>query len=182
MVPAKQVLATARGTALKWDPQALYLPPVNTRRLPFFAFVREADGKMMSSGEVSVITGRSAAELQQKINQVKQAMPDVQIITKAETNRYHRAMGDFDYQSQMNAPEFDSFLKKNGIYGDFAPTLEPAAVVQDFVDFIARREDALVQAAVSTKYAQQFAELKFLSDNYTSVAKSKLQYLGKASW
>ena len=57
-------------------------------RLPFFAFVREADGKMMSSGEVSVITGRSAAELQQKINQVKQAMPDVQIITKAETQPF----------------------------------------------------------------------------------------------
>ena len=79
----------------------------------------------------------------------------------------------------MNAPEFGFISEEEWYLEILHLRLEPAAVVQDFVDFIARREDALVQAAVSTKYAQQFAELKFLSDNYTSVAKSKLQYLGK---
>ncbi|TXH10781.1 MAG: hypothetical protein E6R04_04350 [Spirochaetes bacterium] len=175
----KQTLAGARGTPLRWDPQALYLPPINTRRIPYFAFVREQDGKMFSTGEVSMVTAKSAQELQHKLDQIRSDFPTLQVITKDDSRRYHKALGDYDYQSGLNAPEIDSFLRKKGMLGDFAPTLEPAAVVEDFVNYIARREDSLARAAVSTKYGQHFAELQFLSDQYTKTAKSKFGYQGK---
>ena len=175
----KSVLAAAQGVPLKIERDALYMPPIDTRHVPYFAFVRNQEGAMFSTSEVSMVTARTQGELLELTNQIKRDHPSLDVIFKDDTAKYHKAKGDYDFSAGMNGPNIDPYLRKKGVLGDFMPTLEPKAVIEEFVTFIGRREDALVRAATSTKYAQEFAELRWLSEQYSKVATSKFAFIGK---
>ena len=159
------VLANAQGIARRWDPDAFYVPPIDTRRTPFFAFVKKTDGAIFGESETAMLTARTAAELQQKAAQIP---PGFRVIYKANTEEYFKAKGDYDYGRVMNAPEIDSFLKKEGKLGDFIPNMTPEAVVEDFVQYTQRAETKLVRDAISVRYGQQFNELEDLSKRYAA--------------
>lgn len=175
----QRILASAQGRTLPWDDEALYLPPINTRKVPYFAFVREVDNKVFGSSEVAMITARTPEELQRLANQVRADHPQLRVIFKGDTEDYFKARGDYEFGSGLNAPALDPLLRKEGKLGDFLPTLEPEAVVEEFIQFIANREDNLVRSAVQVKYGQTFAELRFLSNQYSKLAESKFTFLGK---
>ena len=175
-----RVLAAAAGKSINYHPDQFYIPPVNTRHYPYFAFVRDVEGRAFSEGGVSMITARTPEELKTLIDTVQKDHPSLQVITKDQNIAYHKAKGDYEYASGLNSPDIDSALRKQGKLGDFMPTLEPTAVINEFVDFIGRREDGLVRNAVSLKYSNVIAELKSLSERYTTLGKSKLQYIGKS--
>lgn len=171
-------LANAQGTVLHWDRDALYLPPIDTRKVPFFAFVRQAEGAAMSTSEVAMITARTPEELQRLAGAVGK---DYQVIYKGDTELFHKAQGDYDYTRALNQPTLDPFLRKEGKLGDFLPSFEPKAAVEDFVMYHTRKEQQLTRDAVEVKYAQTFNELRWLSDQNTKVEKSKFQFLGQAA-
>lgn len=175
------VLQAAKGHNLTWNPSALYLPPVDTRSAPFFAFVRHHQGRLNTSdAEVAMIIARSQEELQSKANLIIDAFGDqVQVIYKSDTADYFKAKQAYDYMHGMHETQIDSFLKRSGKMGEFQPTLDPKAVVSEFVEYITRRESNLVRSAVKQNYAQTFAEIDWLSAQYTKAAKSKMQFLGK---
>jgi hypothetical protein len=177
-VDQQKVLAAAQGTALRWDPDVIHFPPVDTQRIPFFAFVRQTDGTMFGSSEVAMVTARDAAELQAKTAQIEK-IPGMSVIYKKDTEAYHKAKGDFDIMRAMNEPVLDSTLRKQGLLGDYLPNMTPEAVVNDFVQYIQRAETKLVRDAVGANYAQTIAELQALSDRYTAGQTSKFQGLTK---
>lgn len=174
----ERVLASSVGKELRHNPDKLYMPPVDTQRLPFFAFVRQADGTMFGSDEVAMITARSSAELDRLAGEVLKN-PQLQVIYKKDTEIYHKAKADYDFSRTMNNPVIEPTLRKQGLLGDYLPNMTPEAVIEDFVQYHQRAETKLVRDAVSANYAQSIAELKDLSERYTASQTSKFEGLSK---
>lgn len=175
----RTVLSAASGRVNHFDEEALYLPPVDTRKVPYFAFVRAKEGRVFASSEVAMITAKDPTELQRLVGKVREDFPDLQVVLKDDVELYKKALGEYEYAKSLNAPVIDPMLRKKGYLGNFVPTLEPKAVAEEFVNFIAKREDDVVRSAVQLKYSQTFAELRWLSDQYTRAQTSKFGYQGK---
>lgn len=172
----KKVLYNAQGVTTNYDANTLYVPPVDTRKFPYFAFVRPKEGKIFGTSDVSMITARSDAEL---LKLAEQVGPDFDVIFKKDTERYFKAKGDYDYQRSINEPTINSELARQGKLGDFAPSLTPEDILEDFVQWHQRQETQLVRDAVSTRYAQTIAELQHLSAEYTKASTSKAEHISK---
>jgi hypothetical protein len=173
-VEQKRVLAAASGRTIDWKPDSLYLPPIDTTKYPFVAFVKFRDGYVGGTSDVAMLTAKDAAGLQEKIKQVQSNFPQFDVLTTSDTADYYKARGLYEFQSSLNSPMIDSALMKKGILHDFYPVLEPKQVAEEFVKFIGRTEDNIVREAVQLRYADQFSELRWLSDQYTKVQKSKI--------
>lgn len=175
-VDKTKVLAAAQGTTLHWDPARLYFPPVDTQRVPFFAFVRQSDGTVFGSSEVSMLTARDAAELKSLAAQVEKD-PRLKVIYKSNTEDYYKAKGDYDFARTLNEPVIDSTLRSQGKLGTYLPNLTPQAAVEDYVNFTQRAETKLIRDAVSANYAQPMAELSDLSAQHIAAQTSKFEGL-----
>jgi hypothetical protein len=177
----QEVLRQAQGLSKRYDPDQLYLPPIDTRKTPYFALVKEVDGKAFGTGEVSMITARTPTQLQEMVASVKEKFPDFEIHFKGDTEAYHKAQGQYDFQSAMNSTQIDSALRKQGILRDFNPVMETRAVIDEYVNFTGRSSEQFLRNVVSAKNAQLFRELEWLSEQNTKIAESKMGYLGKWS-
>lgn len=177
-VDKQGVLQTAAGLEKRWDPDVFYAPPVDTRRIAYFAWVKEPTGKLFASSDVAMLTARTAQELEKKAASLRADGFDV--IYKRGTEDWFKAQASFDFSRTMNAPELDSFLRKQGKLGDMLPNMSPQALVEDFMQYTQRAETKLVRDAVSAKYAQQVAELEDLSLRYTQAQQSR--FLGFDKW
>lgn len=173
-----KVLSAAQGTTIDWNPNRFYFPPVDTQRVPFFAFVRQNDGTMFGSSEVSMLTARDAAELKTLASQVEKD-PTLKVIYKSNTEDYFRAKGDYDFARTMNEPKIDSMLRSQGKLGTYLPNFTSQAVFEDYINFTQRAETKIVRDAVATNYAQQFAELKDLSARHVEAQTSQMAGLSQ---
>lgn len=170
-------LANAQGTPLHWDTDALYLPPIDTRRTPYFAFVRAKEGKLFGSQEVAMITARDADELQRLANGIPS--DEFQVLFKADTEAFHKAAGDYDFSKALNQPSLDPFLRKQGRLGDYLPSFDVTAHVEDFLRYHANKGKDIVRESVQVLNAQLFNELQFLSGQATKAQTSQFSFLGK---
>ena len=177
-VDQQSVLQKAQGLEARWDKDRFYAPPIDTRRVPYFAFVREPTGKLFSSSEVAMLTAKSAQELEQRAAGLR--ADGYEVITKRGTEDWFKAQGNYDFGRTMNAPEIDGLLRKNGKLGDYFPNMTPQAVVEDFVQYTQRAETKLVRDAVSARYQQQINELTDLSSRYTEAQQSR--FAGFDKW
>lgn len=172
-------LANAQGTPLHWDLDALYLPPIDTRRTPFFAFVRPKEGKLFGSQEVAMITARDADELQRLADGIPK--DEYQVLFKADTEAYHKAQGDYDFSKALNQPSLDPYLRKQGKLGDFLPSFDVKAHVDDFLRYHSNKGKDIVRESVQVLNGQLFNELQFLSSQATKAQTSKFSFLGKVA-
>ena len=177
IVGKKKVLYAAQGIASNLQEDTLYVPAIDTRKVPFFAFVRPTEGKIFGTSEVSMVTARSEAELLQLTSQIDPKQFD--IIFKKDTERFFKARGDYDYSRALNESSTNSALKREGKLGDFLPSFNTEDTIEDFVNYHQRQATQLVRDSVSTKYAQTIAELSRLSEQYTSAATSKFESTSK---
>lgn len=172
----RAVLMRAQGMPMTTSATNLYVPPIDTRKVPFFAFVRETEGKIFGTSNVSMITARSADELLTHANNLPEGF---QVIFKKDSEAFFKAKGDYDYNRALNDSAVHTNLKKEGKLGDFMPSFRPEDIIEDFLQFHNRQQTQLVRDAVSTKYAQTFVELTRLSEQYTAAATSKLGVVDK---
>lgn len=177
-VDKQKVLASAQGTTLHWDPNRLYFPPVDTQRVPFFAFVRQSDGSLFGTSEVSMLTARDAGELKRLATEVEKD-PSLRVIYKSNTEDYYKAKGDYEFGRTLNEPKIDSHLRSQGKLGSYLPNMTPQAVIEDYINFTQRAETKIVRDAVAVNYAQPFAELGDLSKRHIEAQTSKMEGLSK---
>ena len=170
----ESVLKTAAGLEHRVDPDQFYVPPVDTQRVPFFAFVRQSDGTMFGSSEVAMLTARDAAELENLAAEVRKN-PQLRVLFKSDGEEFHKAKFDYDFDRVMNSPTINSSLKSTKSLGTYLPNMTPEAVVEDFVNYHQRMETKLVRDAVSVNYAQTFKEMQDLSERYTAAQTSKFE-------
>lgn len=140
----------------------------NPRDYPHIAFV--VDDKVTGVGHTSMIHAASDKELQQLIAKVP---PEYKVITKAESQDYHRAVGDFDYDKTLHDNYIDSSLKSNGVSTPFFQQTDAPKIAQDFMSYHVRNEAAMVREVIASKFEKEFSELDNLGKQYSQEAKSK---------
>ncbi len=169
-IDKNRVLMTSRGFNYNYDERAVYVPPVDTGRYPYFAFVRQKPEMLGTSSEVSMITARSEQELHTLVTKV----PDnYEVVFKENTERFHKIKGDYDYSLTIKEPTVDSTLQRRGVLGDFFPETKAENVLEDYINWHQRQEVSLVRRAVETKYAQTFEELRGIGKQFTELGTSK---------
>jgi hypothetical protein len=147
----------------------IYVPPVNTVKYPYHAFVRTKEQLGVAS-DITMITAKDEASLRKLVEQVDTAKYDVHY--KKDSELYHKAKGDYDYQMTVHESTINSELSRTGKLADFFPETTAQNVLTDYLEFHSKQTDRLIRTAVQVKDRQFFGELQFLSDNYRKVAES----------
>jgi hypothetical protein len=171
------VLANAHGMTHQHEAGTFYVPPIDTTKQPFFAFVKAKDGAIFGRTDVGVLTARTEEELIKLSDHVKTEGFDVWF--KKDTEQFFKAKGEYEYGRTLHESGINSELKKRGVLFEFMPNMNPESVVSEYLNYTRRAEHGLVRDAISTKYHALTAELSSLSENYTSVATSKTGWLSK---
>ena len=173
-VQKQTTLLNATGVARELDARSVYVPPVDTKRYPFFAFV-VAKERIGAATDLAMITAKDAEQLRKLASQVGD---DFEVVFKEDTKKFFKAKGQYDYQLQINESSVNSALQKKGILGDFFPETRGENVLEDYVRWHGNASDNLVRTAVQVKNRQFFSELGFLSEQFQSASTSAVKGLG----
>lgn len=161
----------AKGSATKWDDDIMYVPPINTRKYPFVAFVRETVENEFRP--VSVITASDASALEAKVRSVKQEFGDtLSLYTKDDIKNWYQMQGEYESGLLLGNSTVDSALAKKGVLSDFAPRTDNE-ILNDFDNWHVQNEQMLVRNAIELQYAQEFAELRAMGSSFLEFQKSK---------
>jgi len=171
------VLARSHGMNHNHEAGTFYVPPIDTTKQPFFAFVKAKDGAVFGRTDVGVLTAKTEGDLIKLADRVKAEGFDVWF--KKDSEQFFKAKGEYEYGRSMSESAINSDLKNRGIFFEFMPNMNPESIVSEFLNYTQRAEHALVRDAVSTKYHSLVAELGNLSENYTKAATSKTGWLSK---
>ena len=168
-------LFNAAGLARKLpDAPVVYVPPVNTVRYPFHAFVRSKE-KLGLASDVSMITAKSAEQLRTLAAQVGD---DFDVFFKADTETYFKIKGEYDYAQTLNEASVNSALARKGTMADFFPETRFDNVMEDWLQWHGRQEEKLVRDSVQVGNRQFFSELQHLSNQYRQVDESVARGIG----
>lgn len=171
-VQKSTTLLNASGLARELDSRAVYVPPVDTKRYPFFAFV-SAKAKLGANTDLAMITAKSAEQLRSLAKTVND--DEFEVIFKEDTKKFFKAKGQYDYSQQINESSVNSALQKKGILGDFFPETRGENVLEDYVRWHGNASDNLVRQAVQVKSRQFFSELQFLSSQFDVASTSSVK-------
>lgn len=164
-------LLNAAGIARELDSRSVYVPPVDTKRYPFFAFV-SAKAKVGANTDLSMIVAKDAEQLRTLASTVGE---DYEVIFKEDTKKFFKAKGQYDYSQQINESSVNSALEKNGVLGDHFPETRGENVLEDYVRWHGNASDNLVRQAVQVKSRQFFSELQFLAGQYDLAGTSSVR-------
>lgn len=178
-VGKRQVLWNAKGTTTNYQPDTVYVPPIDTTYFQHFAFVRPIEGRAFGTSEVTMVFGRDAAELQKRMAMIDNK--NFTVVSKRGTEEWFKAKDLYDYNLTINEPRINSELRKSGALANIFPEVRAGNIVEDYLRWHQNQTKRLVRDSVETNYAQQFAELRSLGKSYTDVATSKFAGSARAS-
>lgn len=157
------------------DPLAFYPIPRSPKNTPFFAFV--IDDSPNSTGHHSMIYAASEKELETLKNKIAQDLdPNFKVISKAESEKYFKAHGQFQFERAVNDNYIDEMLKRKGKSSSMLPVTDPAKIVEDFLDWHLNRASNVVREAVSLRYSRQFGALRQAAEETQNLAHSRFGY------
>lgn len=148
----------------------LYFPQPDTRKFPFFSMVvakNPAEGQ-----KAQMIWAHSAEELATLESKVPM---EYSILRKADTDRYYKAMKEYDYELGFNSGQILEDLKRTGAASSFFVKTDPQQLMQEMLDWRHRISDRHVRDAVTLKNQVAFSELRRLDADYLSLQKSTKQ-------
>lgn len=165
-------LKSVNGNQSNLDPQAAYPIPRSLRDYPHFAFV--VDDTITGTGHTSMIYAADAQELDNLIAKVR-SMPDkLTVITKGESERFHKAINDYNAADVISENYINTALHRTGVSSDFIPRTDPNLIADRIIQWHLEKDNQLARYAVSTKYQKEFAELRDLAESNTNLATSKV--------
>lgn len=170
------VLYNARGMTIAkhGDVPIVYVPPINTVRYPYHAFVR-TKAKVGLGTETGMITARSEQQLRELASSLSD---DFDVFFKADTDNYFKAKGEYDYNLTLNEGAINSELARRGKLADVLPETRSENVLEDYLQFHAKGEEKFVRTAAEVRNSKFFAELGFLSKVYRKEAESVTRGIG----
>ncbi|MEG7700675.1 hypothetical protein U2075_14830, partial [Listeria monocytogenes] len=83
------------------------------------------------TSEVSMVFGRTAEELSQRIAAVDRTLFDV--VSKKETEKFFKAKELYDFNLTMNEPRINSELRKSGALNNMFPEVRADNLVEDYM-------------------------------------------------
>jgi len=155
------------------DP-VVYVPPINTVKYPYHAFVRTKVKAGLGS-DVTMITAKSEEQLR---NLASRVGDDYDIIYKSDTANYYKAKGEYDYGMTLNEAGVNSDLARRGVLADFFPETRFENIMEDYLQWHAKQEEKHIRTAVQVKNQRFFNEMNFLSEQYRKVSESVTRGIG----
>lgn len=152
----------------------IYVPPINTVKYPYHAFVKTKE-KIGLTSDISMITARSEEQLRTLAAQVSD---DYDVFFKADTDNYFKAKGEYEYQNTLNEPLVNSDLARRGVLADFFPETRLENIMEDWLGWHAKQEEKLVRNIAQTKNREFFSELELLSKQYRLESESLTRGIG----
>lgn len=149
---------------------AWYAPPIDTRKYPFVALVRELHGSGSASSAVGSIVAEDAKTLEQKVAGLQDTH---EIFFKGTTKKYHEVLGDYDYNMNLVENSVDATLKRQGKLSDVLPDLRGDTNLNEYLDWHQRQNTRLVRNMLELANGQLFAELRAIGERYTLAETSK---------
>ena len=141
------------------DKVQLYFSPPHPSELEHKVLVQSTDGN------IGMLWGKDAKELQNKVSLVQNSNPELTILHPKTIDNYYQLLGEYeDALSLRGLTQVDSTLKRAGVMSDLAPT----TVVRDFMEGItsdfARSNRTSMNNALYLKFGQQLAEARLMGD------------------
>lgn len=177
-VDKMNVLSAAQGFKSPLDGEVLYVPPIDTARFNYHAFVREKGKAVTGSNHVGVLVAKSEAELQRLASRVDADQYEV-LFKKVDIEAYHKALGDYQYQLSLHENRVNTHLERKGLLYNYLPKTEPEAIMKEYFDWHYAQDKRLVTTAIETRYAGEFAELRQLGEQYTALGTSRFAGIGE---
>lgn len=147
------------GVAVRDLSGTYYPPPVDPGKYPYFAMVRDQN---IGSTGVSTLFGRSAEDLQQQIAMVQKNAPELRVITKKETEEFHRALADYQYDASINENSVNTLMKRKGVQNFYAPATDGNKTLDSYLGWHSGQETSLIRDFVNSKYGSEFAKIEAL--------------------
>lgn len=163
-------LKTAQGSQYTWNADVFYPTPVNPKDFPFFAQVH--DESITGIGATKTIYANTPEQLEAMIAKLANE-PTLVVRTKGETEKFFKAIDEFEYEHTMNENWIDTALYRNGASSPYFVPTDAGKITSDLLSWHTGAEASLVRGAVKVKYDKQFSELHALGDAYTNVATSR---------
>jgi hypothetical protein len=152
----------------------IYVPPIDTVRYPYHAFVRTKQ-KVGLGSDLTMITAKSEEQLRALASQVGD---DFDVIYKGDTANYFKAKGEYDYGMTLNEAAVNSELARKGVLADFFPETRLENIMEDYLRYHARQEEKHLRVAAQVANPEFFSEMRFLSDQYRKVSESVTRSIG----
>lgn len=156
------------------DEAVVYIPPINTVKYPYHAFVRTKQQVGLAT-DVGMITAKSEEQLRKMVAEIGD---DFDVFYKADTDAYYKIKGEYDYSLTLNESRVNSQLARSGALADFVPETRLENIMEDYLNWHAKSEEKLVRTAVQVRNRQFFSEMQFLSDQYRKVSESVTRGIG----
>lgn len=164
-----KAIRAAQGLEDSKDPLTFYPIKPNPKEYRFFAFVR--DKHAIDGNHVSMIHASDEKTLEQLINRVPSDR--YQVITKAQSEEFHKALGDYDFERTLHENYIDVDLRSRGINSQFFPKTDPKKIADSVLQWHLTNEDVYARELVSAKFEKEFSILRKLGEQYTNIATSK---------
>lgn len=156
------------------DIPVIYVPPINTVKYPYHAFVKTKN-KVGLATDVGMITAKDEAQLRTLVAKVSD---DYDVFFKKDTDEYYKAKGLYEYQNTLNTGLVNSDLARRGVLADAFPEMRLENIMEDWLGYHVKQSEKLVRNAVQTKNRTFFNELDLLSEQYRRVPESQTRGLG----
>lgn len=169
-IEGKRSLRAAVGDEYSVDSRAFYPIKPDPQSTPFHAFV--VNPTITGAGRSTMIHATSADQLSRMMRQVENEFPMWKVITKRETEAYHRAVGDYDYSKTMSDDYIDTSLRSRGINSQVLPQTDGKLVAGKFEDWHTRQVRGYNAEIISTKYASEFDALENLGREFKNLSEA----------
>lgn len=154
----------------------LYIPPPDPKNYKYFALV--VDSSVTGTGHTRMIHAADEHSLEQLIGKVKQER-GLKVITKSQSEDFHKAMQDYEYGLGINENYIDSALARKGVAAPYFAVTDPQKIVMEMMDWRKRADVNNMREWVKLKYAPEFEALGNYSKSYDNLALSQKSYAGK---
>lgn len=154
--------------------RTFYVPPVDGRQFPHFAFV--VDDSITGTGHISTIHANTAAELEALAAKVP-TEGGLKVIYKDQSERWHRAMKDYDYDLGINENYIDSTLKRSGVSASYFPRTDPKVLWEELMQWRKNQDAGLTRDMLEHRYSPEFAELRRQGAQYDLAQNSRVGYI-----
>ena len=95
-----------------------------------------------------MIYAASEADLETLKQAIRQQKPGLTILTKAESEAYHKAYGQFSFEQAINEKMFDVSKIRHGTSASFLPKTDPTKIVQETLEWHLSRDASYVRENV----------------------------------
>lgn len=181
-VLARNSFSAANGIQRNVPTGNLYAPPVDTRKYPFFAYLKARLGTGGADDSVHVITASSAYGLQSKISQFADRYSVYTKTGQASLKEYHEVEGDYQYNRNFADNRISADMARSGILNDITPGTRAENLIQDTLDWHQRQVVGLNRDYTELANGQLFAEIRGMGDRFASAESSQTGFVPTGLW